>query len=154
MVEQASADLRLARARLAELDQFAPWYEIETRIVLARAAARLGEARPAAELLADASRLLKEVPDAVVLGEWIEATAATVEAASVSESAGLTPAELRLLQFFPTHFSFPQIAAQLFVSPNTVKTQAQSVYRKLGASSRRTAVELAEAAGLLGDDPA
>jgi len=154
MVEQAGADFRLAGARLAELDQFAPWYEIETRVVLARAAARLGEARAAAELLADASRLLKEAPDAVVLGEWIEATAAAVEAASVSEGAGLTPAELRLLQFLPTHLSFPQIAAQLFVSPNTVKTQAQSIYRKLGASSRRTAVELAEAAGLLGDDPA
>jgi LuxR family transcriptional regulator, maltose regulon positive regulatory protein len=154
MVEQAGADLRLARALLAELDQFAPWYEIETRIVLARAAARLGEARAAAELLAGASRLLRGAPDAVVLGEWIEATAATVEAASAPENAGLTPAELRLLQFFPTHLSFPQIAAQLFVSPNTVKTQAQSIYRKLGASSRRTAVELAEEAGLLGDDPA
>jgi LuxR family maltose regulon positive regulatory protein len=154
MVQQAGADLGLARARLAELDQFAPWYEIETRIVLARVAARLGEARSASELLADASRRLKEAPDAVVLGEWIEATTATVEAASVSAGAGLTPAELRLLQFFPTHLSFPQIAAQLFVSPNTVKTQAQSIYRKLGASSRRSAVELAEAAGLLGDDPA
>ncbi len=49
----------------------------------------------------------------------------------------------------PTHLSFPQIAGQVFVSPNTVKTQAQGVYRNLGVSSRREAVERARAAGLL-----
>jgi LuxR family maltose regulon positive regulatory protein len=62
---------------------------------------------------------------------------------------GLTPAELRVLRFLPTHFSFPQIAAEAFVSPNTVKTQAQAVYRKLGVSSRREAVERAREAGFL-----
>jgi LuxR family maltose regulon positive regulatory protein len=39
------------------------------------------------------------------------------------------------------------------VSPNTVKTQARAVYRKLDASSRAEAVEKASRAGLLGDDP-
>jgi DNA-binding CsgD family transcriptional regulator len=53
----------------------------------------------------------------------------------------LTPAELGILRFLPTHYSLPQIAAQAHVSPNTVKTQAQAVYRKLGVSSRREAVE-------------
>ena len=54
-----------------------------------------------------------------------------------------------MLQYLPTHLSFPQIAGQVFVSPNTVKTQAQGVYRKLGVRSRREAVEHARAAGLL-----
>ncbi len=40
----------------------------------------------------------------------------------------------------------------MFVSPNTVKTQAQGVYRKLGVNSRREAVEQARAAGLLDRD--
>ena len=48
--------------------------------------------------------------------------------------------------------TFPQIAGQVFVSPNTVKSQAQSVYRKLGVTSRRGAVEHARAAGLLDPD--
>jgi len=61
----------------------------------------------------------------------------------------LTTAELRLLHFLPTHLSFREIAGQLFVSTNTVKTQAQSIYRKLGVSSRAEAVACAEAAGLI-----
>ncbi|HET6191364.1 MAG TPA: helix-turn-helix transcriptional regulator [Trebonia sp.] len=36
--------------------------------------------------------------------------------------------------------SYPEIAAELFVSPNTVKSQAYSIFRKLGASSRNEAV--------------
>ncbi|MGH8834293.1 MAG: helix-turn-helix transcriptional regulator [Actinomycetes bacterium] len=41
-----------------------------------------------------------------------------------------------------THLSFPQIAQRLYVSPHTVKSQAKSVYRKLGVSSRGQAVDL------------
>ena len=106
-----------------------------------------GSSRPAA-------RALARTPDAVVLGEWIGQTAETVAAASSSAARDLTPAELRVLQFLPTHLSFPEIAGQVFVSPNTVKTQAQGVYRKLGVNSRREAVEQARAAGLLDPDGA
>ena len=64
----------------------------------------------------------------------------------------LSPAELRLLHFLPTHLTFREIADDLFVSANTVKTQARSIYRKLGVSSRAEAVDCARAAGLL-DEP-
>jgi LuxR family transcriptional regulator, maltose regulon positive regulatory protein len=151
-VEKAAADQRLATLLLEELDQFAPWYEVETRIVLARTAARLDDAPTAATMLDEASRLLKQTADATVLGEWIEQTATTIETVSASAVRDLTPAELRILQYLPTHLSFPQIAALLFVSPNTVKTQAQGVYRKLNVTSRREAVERARIAGLLDGD--
>jgi LuxR family maltose regulon positive regulatory protein len=49
----------------------------------------------------------------------------------------------------PTHLSFREIGSRLFVSPNTVKTQAQAVYRKLDASSRSEAVTRAGELGLL-----
>jgi LuxR family maltose regulon positive regulatory protein len=49
-----------------------------------------------------------------------------------------------------THLSFPEIGERLFVSRHTVKTQAMSIYRKLGASSRSEAVRKAEETGLLG----
>ena len=45
----------------------------------------------------------------------------------------LTTAELRVLQFLPSHLSFPEIATGLCVSPNTIKTHARAVYRKLDA---------------------
>jgi LuxR family transcriptional regulator, maltose regulon positive regulatory protein len=61
----------------------------------------------------------------------------------------LTGAELRLLPLLTTHLSLPEIGAELFLSPNTVKSQATSIYRKLGVSSRRQAVACARKSGLL-----
>jgi LuxR family maltose regulon positive regulatory protein len=63
--------------------------------------------------------------------------------------AALTTAEVRVLQYLPTHLTFPEIAAQLFVSRHTVKTQALSAYRKLGAHTRSEAITNARAVGLL-----
>jgi LuxR family maltose regulon positive regulatory protein len=64
--------------------------------------------------------------------------------------ASLTTAELRVLRFLPTHYSFQEIAQRLHVSSNTVKTHVHAVYRKLDASSRSEAVAHAAGAGLLG----
>jgi len=64
----------------------------------------------------------------------------------------LTAAELRVLPLLATHLSFREIAAELFVSRNTVRSQAMSVYRKLGASSRSQAVARSRALGLLEAD--
>ncbi len=64
----------------------------------------------------------------------------------------LTAAELRVLPLLATHLSFREIAAELFVSRNTVRSQAMSVYRKLGASSRSQAVARSRALGLLEPD--
>ena len=64
-------------------------------------------------------------------------------------ASALTAAELRLLPLLTTHLSFSEIAAELFVSPNTAKTHAVSIYRKLGAGSRGQAVARARELGLL-----
>jgi LuxR family maltose regulon positive regulatory protein len=48
-----------------------------------------------------------------------------------------------------THLSFPEVAAEMFLSPHTVKSQAMSIYRKLGASSRSEAVARSRELGLL-----
>jgi LuxR family transcriptional regulator, maltose regulon positive regulatory protein len=49
-----------------------------------------------------------------------------------------------------THLTFAEISERLYVSPHAVKTQAISVYRKLGASSRGQAVQRAQQLGLGG----
>jgi LuxR family maltose regulon positive regulatory protein len=64
-------------------------------------------------------------------------------------ASSLTAAELRLVPYLPTHLTFPQIAARLIVSRNTVKSQAISVYQKLGVSSRADAVARLQELGLL-----
>jgi LuxR family maltose regulon positive regulatory protein len=64
-------------------------------------------------------------------------------------ASALTAAELRLLPFLGTHLSFPAIGEELFLSPNTVKSQAVSIYRKLGVSNRSQAVTQSRKLGLL-----
>ncbi len=54
-----------------------------------------------------------------------------------------------MLGYLPTHLSFQAMAEDLYVSRNTVKTQAISIYRKLGVSSRGDAVVRARELGLL-----
>ena len=54
----------------------------------------------------------------------------------------LTAAELRILKLLPT-CTYLQIAATLYISRNTVKTQLRSVYQKLGVTSRGQAIERA-----------
>ena len=73
----------------------------------------------------------------------------TVADESSGWASTLTAAELRLLPLLTTHLSFREIAERLFVSRNTVKTQAISVYRKLDASSRSEAIERAIELGLV-----
>jgi LuxR family maltose regulon positive regulatory protein len=63
-----------------------------------------------------------------------------ITASRATGASSLTTAELRLLPLLPTHLTFPEIGAHLHVSRHTVKSQAMSVYRKLGVSSRSEAV--------------
>jgi LuxR family transcriptional regulator, maltose regulon positive regulatory protein len=149
--DEAGREMRTAVDLLARLNAFSAWYEAETRIVLARAAILLDDAGGSRTLLQAAGRHLRAVPDAVVLHDWMER--AWRDADSAGAVAGrwpLTPAELRVLHLLPTHLSFREIADELFVSTNTIKTQARSIYRKLGVSSRTEAVACARTAGLLG----
>jgi LuxR family transcriptional regulator, maltose regulon positive regulatory protein len=61
----------------------------------------------------------------------------------------LTGAEERVLRYLPTNLTAWEIAEELYVSLNTVKTHMRHIYAKLGAHRRREAVERARGFGLL-----
>ncbi len=65
----------------------------------------------------------------------------------------LSSAEARVLRYLPTPLSAPEIADQLYLSVNTVKTHMRHLYDKLGAHRRHEAVERARALGLLAPSP-
>jgi LuxR family transcriptional regulator, maltose regulon positive regulatory protein len=149
-IEEAAADSSRARKMLEELNGFPDWYQGEARIHLARACILLDDSPAAGELLAEAAEFAARLDDAPALSRWLsEAESAVAAMAGGGERSELTPAELRTLRFLPSHLSFREIAAQSFVSANTVKTQAQAIYRKLDATSRGEAVERARDRGLL-----
>ena len=152
-VDEAKQDLRRSIDLLASLGDYIPWYGAEARILLAHASLGLADVVGARTLLAEASRLARRTHGAVIFQQWFDAAWSHMDALAEERLAGpasLTIAELRILRFLPSHRSFREIAGQLGVSSNTVKTQAHAVYRKLGAASRSEAVALALDAGLLG----
>jgi LuxR family transcriptional regulator, maltose regulon positive regulatory protein len=65
----------------------------------------------------------------------------------------LSKSELRVLRYLPSHLSAPEIANELRVSANTVKTHLRHLYAKLGAHRRDEVVDRARALGLLPAPP-
>jgi LuxR family maltose regulon positive regulatory protein len=61
----------------------------------------------------------------------------------------LSESELRVLRYLPTNLRGPEIATELFVSQNTIRTHIRNVYAKLGVHSRADAVSRARELGLL-----
>jgi LuxR family maltose regulon positive regulatory protein len=150
--DEAKRDLTQAIHLLDQSDGFLPWYEVETRILIARAAIQLADVVTARASLSRASRVLRRLSDAPEFHVWLDNGWADIDersASALSGSASLTIAELRILRFLPTHLSFREIGERLHVSTNTVKTQAHAVYGKLGAGSRSEAIAKASALGLI-----
>ena len=120
--------------------QLARVYVLTTDVPGARTVLR--EAADIVQWLADPGGLVEEI-------STLQGRLATLRV-DVVGATSLTSAELRLLPLLATHLSFRRIGDRLFISPNTVKTEAISIYRNFGVPSRRDAVELAQEMGRLG----
>jgi len=83
----------------------------------------------------------------VSVGSFLDASVPGGQASTLA--AELTRRERIVLAALAQHRSAADIAGMLVVSPNTVKSQLRSIYRKLGVSSRRAALAVAQELGLL-----
>ena len=151
-LSEARAALARAHRLRPRLDHGIPWVTVEVGLELTRVHLGLGDAAAARTTLRETEDVLELRPDMGTLVE--EARELRGRLAATSGSAGawamsLTGAELRLLPYLATHLTVPEIATRLFISRNTVKTEAVSIYRKLNASSRSEAIERAVEVGLL-----
>ena len=139
--------------RLRHLLTYAlPYFAVQTRIELTRVHFALADPAGARTLMREVDELLKRRPGLGTLtgqAQALRARLAKERGSSASGASALTAAELRLLPMLSTHLSFPEIAAELFLSGNTIKSQAISIYRKLGAVSRSQAVTRSRELGLL-----
>ncbi len=149
---RAREELERADALRPLLTHALPWLTVGVLLELAQARLALGDARGARADLADAAEVTRRRPALGVLRARADALAAAVASAAPAAggwAASLTAAELRLLPLLTTHLTFAEIGLRLHISRNTVKTEAISVYRKLGASNRSEAIERATGAGLI-----
>jgi len=139
--------------RLRHLLTYAiPHLAVQTRTELTRVHLAVGDLAGARTLMAEIDDLLMHRPGLGALvgaAEAVRARLTRERGASVAGASALTAAELRLLPLFSTHLSVPEIAAELFLSPHTIKSQMKSIYRKLDASTRNQAVTRARELGLL-----
>jgi LuxR family maltose regulon positive regulatory protein len=118
---------------------------------LARAEHARGARRDARQTLESARQLLAQETETGVVGRLFVDTERRVVTGHADSPSGapLTKSELRVLRLFELGLSRGQVAAELFVTSNTVKTHSRSIYRKLGVTSRGDAVARADELGLL-----
>jgi LuxR family maltose regulon positive regulatory protein len=151
-------DLPRARDGLAhatrlrpQLSHALPFFSVQTLLELVRSYLALADPAGARAVLREARAILRLRPDLGTLpheADQLQSTLDTLRAGAVGASS-LTTAELRLVPLLSTHLSFREIGERLHVSRHTVKTQAISVYRKLGVSSRSEAIDRVQTIGLL-----
>jgi LuxR family transcriptional regulator, maltose regulon positive regulatory protein len=125
---------------------------VMARIELIRTLLELADLAGARTLIREIDEVFERRPDlGTLVGEARELRArlSAERAPSSPGASSLTAAELRLLPMLASHLSGPEIAAELFLSPHTVKSHQLSLYRKLGTSSRSQAVVRARELGLL-----
>jgi LuxR family maltose regulon positive regulatory protein len=147
----AQADIAHVHRIRPALTAAIPYLAARARLELVHAYLAMGEVAGARLMLAEVADLLAVRPGIAALAD--EVAALRARAGGMGEGrpgvATLTTAELRLLGYLPSHLSFREIAQRLYVSVNTIKTQAISIYAKLGVSSRSAAIEAAVETGLL-----
>jgi LuxR family maltose regulon positive regulatory protein len=154
-----AGDVDLARRQLTRTQRLrpvltwaVPWLAVQTRLELARVCLGLSDPAGAQVLLSEIADILGQRPDLGILCEEVADVRRSFDSwqwAGLPGPSALSTAELRLLPLLMTHLSFAEIGQRLHVSKTTVKSEAISIYRKLGASSRSEAVQQAGQVGLL-----
>jgi LuxR family maltose regulon positive regulatory protein len=125
-------------------------------VTLAGLLAEVGDRSEARELAIEARELLSRAPEPGTLVPRLVAKAEARLRLVMHPSGGrsvvtdeLTAREEAVLRMLPSGLSAREIGSELGISLDTVKTHTKSIYRKLGASSRRDAVARARELELL-----
>jgi LuxR family transcriptional regulator, maltose regulon positive regulatory protein len=149
---RAEEGLAQATRLRPQLTYALPFFSVQTLLELGRTYLALADPAGARVVLREARDILRLRPDVGTLSQQADELRSTLDTLRVEAvgASSLTTAELRLVPLLSTHLSFREIGERLHVSRHTIKTQAISVYRKLGVASRSEAIERVQAIGLLG----
>ncbi|HEY4792258.1 MAG TPA: LuxR C-terminal-related transcriptional regulator, partial [Actinomycetes bacterium] len=150
-LNQAEQDLARADQLRPLATHALPYYAVQARLELTRAYLALADLAAARRVLGEVEDLLRWRPDLGILPKQASQLHAQLDQlrSQVIAAVPLSSAELRLVPLLATHLSFREMGQRLYVSPHTVKSQAMSIYRKLGVSSRSQAIQRVQETGLL-----
>jgi LuxR family maltose regulon positive regulatory protein len=152
--EQALRDLRAAsRLYRQRTPGGFPWFAAQSALVMGVTLLELGDVIGARSMADEAQRHAGRLLTDGVLSEQLRGLNDRIDAADrpdTDPSAGaLTAAELRVLEMLVTHLALREIADELNLSRNTVKTHVTRIHRKLGCSTRTDVVQRARTLGLI-----
>ena len=150
-VKEARRQLTRAMRARPSATYLLPYHAARLRLQLARVYLALAEQATVHQLLREIDEIASRRPAlGTLIDEVQDFRDGLASRAAPNGVVPLTPAELRVLPYLPTHLTADKIAERLFLSGHTVKTEIKAVYRKLGVSSRNDAVQRATEIGLLG----
>jgi ATP/maltotriose-dependent transcriptional regulator MalT len=155
-LEEARRELLRALQSRRRWLEMSPWPTLEIMFRLAAVLHGMGDDAGAATLVTEIDDALTSLPDGAeaqrarleLLGQRLgiaPGTEPTVE----GQALGLTAREMTVLRMLRGTMSIPEIAQELRLSSNTIKTHNRAIYRKLGVSARPAAVTRARGLGLL-----
>jgi LuxR family maltose regulon positive regulatory protein len=114
------------------------------------AALRILGREAAAEAVIDEARsVVGSCPDPGILAAWLEDIEQSPRTRRRNGDATLSERELSVLRALAGPLSQRDIGRELYLSHNTIRSHTKSIYRKLGASSRAEALQLARERGLI-----
>jgi LuxR family maltose regulon positive regulatory protein len=148
----AGRDYVARAARLRRLLSYAlPVVSVQALLEMGRAYVALADPAGGRAVFRQINDILRQRPRLGILPRQAEELGGMLDTmrGGAPGASSLTTAELRLLPLLQTHLTFREIGERLYVSRHTVKTQAISVYRKLGVSSRSEAIARMHELGLL-----
>jgi LuxR family maltose regulon positive regulatory protein len=150
----AGAERELSYAEHFFRDEVATVHHAWLLVLLARLRCQRGRLGDAAATLGSAREELGELADSWRVSSLAETVERQLEDANSRADTGdllelPTEAELTVLRRLTSDLSTREIANELFLSPNTVRSHMRAIYRKLGVTSRDDAVARSSSLGLL-----
>jgi LuxR family transcriptional regulator, maltose regulon positive regulatory protein len=142
---EAQEELESALTARRRLPGLSPWPTLLGLLALAQVRSALGDRAGARAVLAEARAILEPfTDDAGIFPEILESQERKLRKNNQRNghlNGELTERELVVLRLLNGELSASQMGDSLYVAPNTVRTHIKSIYRKLGVSTRKEAVE-------------
>ena len=150
---EAQTELETGLSARRSLPAMSPWPTLVGLLALAEVLMARGDRSEPRAVLTEARAILDSYPDAGVFPDLLERQERKLRRTRPSRAGAmdgrLTERELEVLHLLHTELSVSELGKLLYVSPSTIKSHVKSVYRKLGVSSRKEAVEQAYARKLI-----
>jgi LuxR family transcriptional regulator, maltose regulon positive regulatory protein len=129
-----------------------PWPSLVGLLALVPVRLARSDRSRARAVLAEARAILEVYPDAGIFPDLLERQERKLRKSKIRNGAPngqLTERELDVLRLLDDERSASELGKLLYIAPSTIRSHIKSIYRKLGVSSRKDAVEQAYARKLI-----